>query len=1164
MSNFMTPEDPSRATTPNTGILPEQLNSTLIDDGVFTHGADLNKLGSSMPTALARLFLFSSALKEINALEALPNHKGIAHRGRIDSDSGHIVPTAYHKLVDDLLDMLEFIYKYGDDFNFKAECWGIDAEYAHLKQSNETGHHRLADALKAAFSYPALQGIKQVYVFKWGDMVIGGTSPISLVYTSPNLIDELQPGTLVGYGGRNLFTGKTGITPLCEREPAFREYLYRLSFAMGNNFADLKRFLQDSGSEYDKDLYDKVKVNPSDFGTAKKLASKPDNIDVIVNGVQLMVTDNTVHVTPQTSDYLMKTTSDNFRHNHSDRKTPLALTKAGIPGAKFVASLEWNPNMWTDCQAENVFDRQLMGFGSKVTYPQIVPSDFLEDRIIEVSYNLNDTAFFTGSKKPCRYLLPLKKLFFDYFKVSDLINEEGEPTGMLTMDCDDDHNIVTVTLRIPLQSGKTIEFKKTYNTENITDDNAGRTNNSDKVVAVDGSHTFDFAMFPCYRLYSQNNTTKKEEPEATSSHNVYNIMLGTTIHGISFRFYEPDYYRVIKSESGSTTITNEVPAENVLRTEDKNASSSHIHVDGSFSFMEISVPTGGENTEAKAIIIPKFKRINADRTKATNKMSFAIDFGTTNTHVVQIKLPNGAVFSPTLIEGFEYGTPKSPHDSQVVTFHSASGMGEFGDFDTILKREFVPVTLGADIRFPMRTATYQQAGDPSELKLFNQINIGFNYKTDLVLNSSQNYRTNIKWDTFDGMSSDRMTAYFEQILWMMKNESVLNDSSDRFNVVVTYPISMSQNNESCFKGAWAAAVNKVRCDANIIYCTESIAPYFEFSRNLKFAQPYANIDIGGGTTDFVYYDKNTDESIVFSAFFAANDLWGDGIEKSAQGLKKNGFVEFYMSSRYKPDTQQMNEVFKNANSSADFISYLFSNDENTRFSKAISESRYGMLQLPVLHFTALIYYLAYCVYMAEVSVPTEITFTGMGSKYIGLISPNENVIARIIEAVFHYFGKKFDHEELRNAQVTVHFAKKPKEVTAIGALMSIQDSNRIYPVSQIYHMYENEDPAKSLKYSEIMQETIDSVLKMFYGFVDMLEDPDFVSSLNDMECDVSKVTASLRSYAISSIRQMHNQKSQDVLTEAKVKEPMFFWPLKQSLYLLGKDIEEDINKKNKK
>lgn len=1155
MSNFMTPEDPSRATTPNTGILPEQLNSTLIDDGVFTHGADLNKLGSSMPTALARLFLFSSALKEINALEALPNHKGIAHRGRIDSDSGHIVPTAYHKLVDDLLDMLEFIYKYGDDFNFKAECWGIDAEYAHLKQSNETGHHRLADALKAAFSYPALQGIKQVYVFKWGDMVIGGTSPISLVYTSPNLIDELQPGTLVGYGGRNLFTGKTGITPLCEREPAFREYLYRLSFAMGNNFADLKRFLQDSGSEYDKDLYDKVKVNPSDFGTAKKLASKPDNIDVIVNGVQLMVTDNTVHVTPQTSDYLMKTTSDNFRHNHSDRKTPLALTKAGIPGARFVASLEWNQKMWTDCQAEDVFDRHLMGFGEQVKYPQIVPSDFLEDRIIEVSYNLNDTAFFTGSKKPCRYLLPLKKLFFDFFKVSDLINEKGESTGMLTMDCDDDHEIVTVTLRIPLLSDKTIEFKKVYKTGG---------NNPDKFDAVDQSNTFDFAMFPCYRLYIEDSNTKSDNLTETSSYNVYNLMLGTTIRNASFRFYEPGFFH--PKDSNTQEVTDEVNANKHLRTErgvnGASLSTEHIHVDGSFSYMELNIPDDKTDADVHAVIIPIFRRINADRTKATFKMSFAIDFGTTNTHVVQIKVPNGKPSSPDKIESFEYGTPKSPDDVQMVTFNSASGMGEFVSFDTILKREFVPVKLGQEIKFPMRTATYQQSGLLTGLEMFFNTNIGFNYKNDLILRLSNDYRTNIKWNSFDGMSEDRMRTFFEQILWMMKNESVLNGGSDSFNVAVTYPISMSDSDRTTFENAWTEAVNKVRCNANIIYCTESIAPYFEFNRILKFAQPYTNIDIGGGTTDFVYYDKNTKESIVFSAFFAANDLWGDGIEKSAQGLKENGFVQFYKKSRYWTNDKVVMDVYEDANSSSDIISYLFSNDEKTRFSKALRESRTEMLQLPVLHFTSLIYYLAYCVYMAEVSVPTEISFTGMGSKYIQLISPNEGVIAKIIESVFHYFGKKFSHEELEKANVTVHFADNPKEVTAKGALMSIQDDQGIHPVEQVYHVYEDEDTTHALRYNQVTEQTIASVGKMFNGFIDMLEDSDVVAVLNDLSCDVSLIPASLRGYANNSLRQMHTKKSGSNPPNTRVREPMFFWPLKQSIYLIGKDIAAKISNAN--
>lgn len=62
---------------------------------------------------------------------------------------------------------------------------------------------------------------------------------------------------------------------------------------------------------------------------------------------------------------------------------------------------------------------------------------------------------------------------------------------------------------------------------------------------------------------------------------------------------------------------------------------------------------------------------------------------------------------------------------------------------------------------------------------------------------------------------------------------------------------------------------------------------------MNYGEPYANIDIGGGTTDILYVNPTTKEANVYSAFFAANDLWNDGLDRVASSYKANGFLKYY-------------------------------------------------------------------------------------------------------------------------------------------------------------------------------------------------------------------------------------------------------------------------------
>jgi hypothetical protein len=1136
VSNFFTNENPDQATNSSGtyGIISDAIDPTLISDGLTERGAGLGKLGSSMPSPMARLFLFSAALREVNSIEA--GNAGEGHVG-VPNEDGKLEPTPYHDLVGELLDMLEFIFKYGDEPDFKVQLWDLGIQCDALDNSKVQSHKNLASALRSAFEFNELKG-HSIYLFKWKDKVIGGTSPISLVYTSANLRTVLNQSKFefTGNASNILFADKA--IPLHKRDRAFKEYLYRLRYtdlqAVGANrpLYQLSKYIQDSATNYDADIDNEVRPAPAAYKNVKNLQT--EGLNVRVAGVQLRVSDHTIIINPSTSDYILAPTVDYYKHGDQNVQTPLILTKNGDDTLIYAAGRNWNAD--SDKIApyllEDIYDRHLPGFGQQVKYPFLTVNDFFEDKVIEVSYAINSKKFFTGSAKDINgrerdiaFLLPIKKIFFDYFSMEDLFDDNGQYTDMLTVVYDEEHENLTVTLNIPLVNGNNICLEKTYSTA---------ANSVEKLDCYDGANTFDFAVFPFYRL------------EPNLEHNVYNVMVGSTIKNVSFKFFEPS----------ADATRNHVRSEARPRTrksKDTPLSTEHIRVNGAFSVIEITVPDADKKIHALAI--PIFKKVNSDPALAPSKFTFSIDFGTTNTHVSYVRAMPGQPFGHDQVLAFDYDESS---DAQMVMFNDNGGVREFGAFATAIKREFVPDTIGGTIKFPMRTATYQVPGQPNVLEMFFNTNIGFNYGEDI--SRSSDYKTNIKWDRFDGNANERMSTFFAQMLWMMKNKSVLNEGSDSFKLVVTHPISMRTNDLENFKNAWENAMNEVQCDVDIRYRTESVAPYYSYLATLGYGEPYANMDIGGGTTDILYVNPFSGEAHVFSAFFAANDLWNDGIDLVNRALKANGFVKYYTSVQGKllgDKKADVDAVINKASSSADIISYLFANDSWSKLSNTIRRST-KIMQLPVIHFSALAFYMAYALHMAEVEIPRNLSFTGMGSKYIKLISGAELDISRLVNAIFHYAGLIFKNPKLQEAAVSVSFADNPKEVTATGALISLNYNNAINPDEDTYYGFEEEDPGKTLRYQNITGDVQDSVVRLFKKFTALFQHEEVLDVLSDLGyCVDANITSKLSQYATQSLRQMTDCSAAGQNPTDKLKEPMFFWPLKNSLYVIGKDLSKE-------
>lgn len=1113
-------------------------------------GDSINKMGTSIPTPYARLYLFDSAFKQLNSyfnggeVDLVP----VSYEGIINNE-GKVVPAAYHFLVSECLDMLEFIFKYGDMKNFNVAEWDVEAECSVLKENGNADQQELGAALLDAYQATVLSPFSKIYLFKWKtdngkEIILGGTSPITLVYTSPNIRRRLKEVAVQFYGGAgNRLFDISRPTPLYKRSKDFREFMYTywltdLSMVPALTNTQIYKYINNCEVQFDRDIVIN-RVNPE----LKKV--KPLAIDAIgsikTSDVSLYCSHN--EFDPLGCDYIIKPTADFWKHEDVNGavlnvETPLALTPNGIDGYNYIdKDRKWNKA--TDHippMSENLLTERILP-GTTFKYPYITVDDFLEPKIIEVSYNVRKDKFYTGSAQNITYLLPLKKEFFKFFNVDDIDN-------MVQIDVDKDTLDVTVTIEVPLEGGKQITFCKCYR----DGDKDGK--ECDKVRCYD-EKMFDLAIFPSYRL---------------PQNNAYNIMLGTNkLDDLKLKFYR-------QVDLSMNQSIGDVSDD--IRTSDNGFKTRHLHMDGDFDFIELTVPDVAG--ACSALVIPKFTM----HPNTTSNIEFSVDFGTTNTHIAYVNrlLGTAGAVKVNQIETFDV----QKDDCQMMVLHDERGAGYFVKFPTFLQREFVPYEIGKDagIHYPMRTTTWEKIQQVGSLNCFSSVNIGFNYDNELIKegNSQGLYRTNIKWAKNDPLAPARLKEYFKELLWMMKCKSALNGGGGDFKVVATYPLSMSVPEVQAFKNAWKDAALWLNIDVdNIKFEIESVAPYYSFLVDLQYGQPYMNLDIGGGTTDILHVRPipgGKDESAVFSALFAANDIWGDGVNDANNELE-NGFIKFYMQSdAYKilPNAKKLDldAVLNKAGlSSSDFISYLFTHDKDSKtplnFSQAITSSS-EMMRVVIAHFASLMYYTAIILDLAELKIPKKITFTGMGSKYIKLITDDESTLSLIVSRIFTYYGKIVGNDDLVGANIQIQFSAEPKLVTAQGGLImeSRPSKDRLIPDDCLCHGYTDEEYGTTVTYGE-MSSKKKAVLDAFNKFCDLFTENSMVQALAKLGYDMTAdFVNKMKDIAESSFDIVLNANSDGHKAQFAIGDPMFFWPLKETLYQMTKECcQEALNNKEK-
>lgn len=424
-----------------------------------------------------------------------------------------------------------------------------------------------------------------------------------------------------------------------------------------------------------------------------------------------------------------------------------------------------------------------------------------------------------------------------------------------------------------------------------------------------------------------------------------------------------------------------------------------------------------------------------ERSHATNDtFTYAIDLGTSNTFMSRSK--NGENNKPEL---FKMDRPmvsylhEPPEDLQISLTRRIEN-SIFEKAKNKIKTEFLPAIIdGTDYKFPIRTALCGIRNRADEPKLFDNHNIAFFYEK-LMSNDDQNIHTDIKWDKNDAM----LRVFIRELLLIVKCDILQrNGDLDRTRLVWFRPLSFMGTTRSTYLEIWNSEPEKILCiQPNQIDCfSESEAPYYFFKKMnyIKDSDAVTVIDIGGGSTDFVYF-KDNEPQMANSVHFGCDVLWENGFIEF-ENERQNGIYNRYADTlrfKQRQDLQVLNEYFKHVDTvkTKDIINFWLSNADFCDIKKYLSQDFKPVF---VYHLTSILFYMASMYKENDFTAPRTIVFSGNGSKYIdNFICTERRVLKLIIDLVFaRVFGGEHN--------VNLELPKERKESTCYGGLY--RDSN---------------------------------------------------------------------------------------------------------------------------
>lgn len=1160
----------------STGIDPASFDPENI---AFGRGA--SKAGTSIPSPMARLELFDTAFQIV-----------ASDRGNLDGN------TIYHQLVSDCLDVFQLLFnaknsEIGPGKKIWFKEWKVQENIGRLKErGKDHPHNLLAKSLDQIFNdrdNGRFSETTSLFLIFYENKLLGGTSPLSLFFTTPNWARYIKNNDIKtvpqSSDGKLFFSND--YRPLYKRDQEFIEYIYKLSLQFKPAFAKADGFRKYLNKTVDRYFSDFRHQFPEYQQAGTSLMDNEfSKIKTNVDGKFLTVNDlfffhqkeeKEKEKIKSVSDFIIRPTESKYQDQYNDRneqqrvEPPLVLVDGmNIPGDYMEKNIPWN----SSTRIKDFYHRGVPLFERKlpqgnalttVTYPFLTIDDFLEDALVEMPFNINKGKFYTGFGGDFKYLLPIRKEYFNFFNLADLKNN-------LSIEVNDGQ--VTANLKIPVKNRKGVSeivFSRKYE--------------KGKSVV---EYRSDLGIFPFYQINDRDAELQKL--------NEYTVLLAERNEKMKLKSLEFYSFKSFISDKNALLV----PSEDRSSWADINAinstsTSKFYKVDGAFDFMELSYKDSNE-IESAGLIIPNFETRTFNRDNLTKAYTFAIDFGTSNTHVAYMQ--NGEA----LPRPFDTGES----DQQMVLLNAPGADKDLGNkytfpwMDLTLKREFVPpiIAAGQNVSFPFKTATCEivSFNNVQNKTLFSHINIGYNIDQEEMQASNITYTTNLKWlleNNNNDANKSRVTAFLTQLLLQIRAKVILNYGNPAdLKVVWSVPLSMERGIKSELRKVLDKAFNDVfkKSGAKLLDpIPESVAPYFFLTKSDTDIQDTANVvnvDIGGGTTDVMMFMESAgnraDKYLTTSFRFAGSDIWGNGYRNK---LKDNGFIRNYLSYKERnhinpTETKYFNKVKDDTNLSADDLVSLLFRYEDFKFSDSITIGNPDLLIVPYLHYSAIIFHLVQLIEIKDYPLPRYLSFTGKGSQYIKLLCGGDE---RDLEDFTRVLINAYTSKTLQSG-FKIHLNSNPKEITANGSILyalASEDEKEKYRKNMDF-IHPGFDPKTNteleLKFStgtgkfnisdtfEIDSPLNVAVLNNLNEFLEKtLSNQEISRFLKDFKINALKESLRLlqwnhnifngEGFIYDSYRKvlqdLHKQQG-----ENEISESLFFFALKDALYRLSKSITE--------
>jgi hypothetical protein len=1118
-------------------------------------GGSGESISPAIPSPFARIDLVKTAFRNITKTPDLTAYT---------KDGNVLASRMDEKLVSESLDLAEMLFNIDSlRDNLKIIVWDKATEIARMKSSSDA-HRRLAETLelylqqdKESYNFDLLH---RLYLLEFNHKIIGCTSPATLFFPSAN---DLAHARIRLTKNDVLFDDH--YVPLYERDVEFQKYFHHLFRAYPQLAARVKvisDYLAKNLTILDRrnhSLYKLInEMNPADFSTnysELNTGAAGDIIEVI--GVPLRKR--------KKEDILGSIRASDFRIQASKPNqglTPLVLQNNYNKRLRYVNDV-WDHTIEVPyADKEAVLEKRSLP-GARIQYPYLTVSDFLEPYLIRLVYPINKEKFFDGNivtgvgSDSKGFLLPLKKRFFDYFTPNDLLGASpGKPGIEMVQGV---AGSVKVTLRIPImKEGEYIAFERTYyqSLENQISKPDDATN---KGIVVE--QQVGLTLYPFVKI---------NNPDLASPYRVQ--LIDRNVAGV---FKNSEYVLQFFNQrtNDAIPIINEETANSGkprkrTRKQASDATTQYYVLNEEFDYIYLQ-DTG--QVEMGGVIIPKWPHYPGGNTPFT----FALDFGTTNTHIEYKKGASAPKAFDITVE-----------DMQIATlFDSTKTSEDFGGSGAIAIREFVdyeflPEQLGGSNRFKFPTRTVSGEGKDLDLNMetnsLADFNIPFTYeKTHDGVNE---IKSNLKWAKVEPGNTKRIRAYFETLLLMMRNKVLRNGGNlGETRLIWFYPSSMTIDRKNSMGGVINEIFHQYFSSRNLpIGISESLAPFYYYKETDQLPggsySPAVSIDIGGGTTDIVVFKSN--KPILLSSFrFAANTIFGDGF--SEYGASSNGLIRKYarhfetlLSANKQYDLMKVLDSIKEKNKSEDIIAFLFSLENNYRVRDANLFSFNGLLaedkdyKIIFLYFySAIIYHVAQLMKtkLPDVDLPRNIVFGGTGSKVLRIVTNNPKTLSKLTELIFEIvFHRKFDSDRLSIKTEKFH----PKEVTCKGGLMTNAEDLDI-DISKIKSVLTGlkDQSISKLKYSDltndVQKEITDYVADFNAMFLELNEKMNFSDnfgvSYNSMEIFRDETKRQLRDYLAEGLD--YTKKMDGVRSDEKdVEETLFFYPIIGTINNLSKQL----------